>query len=67
MAKAPVTKATDTDKKAVLVTFKKNWTRYSPGDLAGFDESVATKLVDQLKVAELYEETPADTTEGKKE
>jgi hypothetical protein len=65
MAKAQVTKAADTDKKIVLVTFKKNWTRYSPGDIAGFEESVSKKLVEQLKVAENYE--APETEEAPKE
>ena len=65
MAKAPVKKETSTEAGKVIVLFTKPWTRYSPGDVAGFDEETAEKLI-KIKVAEPYE-AAAEQAEGKQE
>lgn len=39
------------ENKNVTVTFTKPWGRYSRGDVAGFPQKQATKLVDGIKVA----------------
>lgn len=41
------------ENKNVTVTFTKPWGRYSRGDVAGFPNEQATKLVEGIKVAVL--------------
>lgn len=65
MAKPPVKKENSTEAAKVVVLFTKPWTRYSPGDVAGFDAETAEKLI-KIQVAEPYE-AAAEQAEGKKE
>lgn len=46
---APKKETSKTDMKSV--EFTKPWKRYCAGDIAGFDEQTADKLINGLKVA----------------
>lgn len=65
MAKPPVKKENSTEAAKGVVLFTKPWTRYSPGDVAGFDAETAEKLI-KIQVAEPYE-AAAEQAEGKQE